>query len=53
MKLHFDLPLKETLTIKGMGVEIQSKESLSALKRLAISLNRDMEVFKSYFEEIS
>jgi hypothetical protein len=48
--IEIDLAFKEITSIKALGLEIQSRESLLALKKLTEALMRSAQEIKSYHE---
>lgn len=43
IKVHIDLAFKEILSIKALGLEIQSKRSIYSLRDLLYSLYEDLQ----------
>jgi hypothetical protein len=48
--IEIDLAFKEITSIKALGLEIQSRESLLALKKLAGAFMRSAQEIKRYHE---
>lgn len=50
--IEIDLAFKEITSIKAFGMEIQSRESLYALKKLTESIQSNMDQIKSFHETV-
>lgn len=48
---EIDLSFKEVVTIKAMGFEIQSKESLSSLEKSMVKIMEDLKNIKDFLDK--